>query len=451
MLVGLGRLAGERPDVLSVDINPLIVQPDGSVIAVDGFVEIDSSTTADDAAAPRQATHPPTHSSGRSSSPAACSSPARRATPASSGSSRCTTCSPAGYAGGVFGTNLKGEEVLGIKTVADIADLPDDAIDLVFVCTPAAANPDLLRACAAKGIRAAFLTSAGYGEAGDEGRERKRQLVALADELGILLAGPNGQGVVSTPANLCAQIVAPYPPAGHIGVASQSGNFVSTFLNLSRLSGVGISRAVSAGNAAAVTVADYLNWYATDDATTVGLAYVEGITDGRALMDRLAATAAVKPLVLVKGGATEGGAHAAASHTGALAANDKIFDGECRAAGITRAGDVDRSVRGRRDVRHAAAAEGPEHGGVDHGRRMGGRDRRCDHRDGDLVLMELPADLQAAIDEKLPPRWSSNNPVDCAGGETRDTIPEVLELIASHPAVDAVIYLGSASSRTRRG
>ena len=63
-------------------------------------------------------------------------------------------------------------------------------------------------------------------------------------------------------------------------------------------------------------------------------------------------------------------------------------------------------------------------------------------RDGDIVLMELPADLQAAIDEKLPPRWSRNNPVDCAGGETRDTIPEVLELIASHPDVDAVIYLG---------
>ena len=78
---------------------------------------------------------------------------------------------------------------------------------------------DLLRACAAKGITAAFLTSAGYGEAGDDGRIAEAELVALADELGILLAGPNGQGVVSTPVNLCAQIVAPYPPAGRIGGA----------------------------------------------------------------------------------------------------------------------------------------------------------------------------------------------------------------------------------------
>ena len=186
-----------------------------------------------------------------------------------------------GFAGGVYGTNLQGEDVLGVQTVADIEQLPAGAIDLVFVCTPASANPALLRACAAKGVKAAFLTSAGYGEAGEEGRAAEADLVALADELGILLAGPNGQGVVSTPANLCAQIVAPYPPAGRIAVASQSGNFVSSFLNYARQTGVGISRAVSAGNAAAVTPADYLDFYADDAATAVSLAYVEGIVDGR--------------------------------------------------------------------------------------------------------------------------------------------------------------------------
>ena len=293
-----------------------------------------------------------------------------------------------------------------------------------------------------KGIRAAFLTSAGYGEAGDAGRVAEQELVALADELGILLAGPNGQGVVSTPVSLCAQIVAPYPPAGTIGVASQSGNFVSTFLNLSRMTGVGISRAVSAGNAAAVTVADYLGWYATDDATTVGLAYVEGITDGRGLMDRLAAAAAVKPLVLVKGGATEGGATAAASHTGALAANDKIFDGECRAAGITRAVDVIEAFETAATFATQPAPRGPNTVVLTTAGGWGVVTADAITRDPDIVLMDLPDDLQAAIDEKLPPRWSRNNPVDCAGGETRDTIPEVLELIASHPAVDAVIYLG---------
>ncbi len=442
VLVSLGRLAAERADVLSVDINPLIVQPNGDVVAVDGLVEL-GTATRDPGATPIVRRLPPTDAQFRALfEPKGVLVTGASTHPGKFGFVSLHNLLASGYAGGVYGTNLKGEEVLGITTVADIADLPDGAIDLVFVCTPAAANPDLLRACAAKGVRAAFLTSAGYGEAGDEGRQAERELVALADELGILLAGPNGQGVVSTPVELCAQIVAPYPPAGHIGVASQSGNFVSTFLNLSRASGVGISRAVSAGNAAAVTVADYLSWYATDDATTVGLAYVEGITDGRALMDSLAATAAVKPLVLVKGGATEGGAHAAASHTGALAANDKIFDGECRAAGITRAVDVTEAFEAAATFATQPLPKGPNTVVLTTAGGWGVVTADAITRDGDIVLMELPADLQAAIDEKLPPRWSRNNPVDCAGGETRDTIPEVLELIASHPDVDAVIYLG---------
>ena len=439
VIVGLGRLGAERTDVASVDINPLIVQPDGSVVAVDGLVELGSSTdTQRRTARPR-----PTDEQFRALfDPKGVLVTGASTHPGKFGFVSLHNLLASGYEGGVYGTNLKGEEVLGIQTVADIADLPDDAIDLVFVCTPAAANPDLLRACAAKGIRAAFLTSAGYGEAGDEGQQAEDELVALADELGILLAGPNGQGVVSTPANLCAQIVAPYPPAGGIGVASQSGNFVSSFMNLSRASGVGISRAVSAGNAAAVTVADYLDWYADDPATSVGLAYVEGIVDGRGLMDRLAGAAARKPLVLVKGGATEGGAQAAASHTGALAANDKVFDGECRAAGITRAATVTEAFEAAATFATQPLPKGPNTIVLTTAGGWGVVTADAIARDPDIVLMDLPDDLRAAIDTKLPPRWSRNNPVDCAGGEVRDTIPEVMALIAEHPDVDAVIYLG---------
>ena len=439
LLVGLGRLVTERDDVASVDINPLIVQPSGEVVAVDGLVELGADVGPARVSARRR----PTDEQLRALfEPRGVLVTGASTHPGKFGFVSLHNLLAAGYAGGVYGTNLKGEEVLGVKTVADLAELPDDAIDLVFVCTPAAANPDLLRACAAKGVRAAFLTSAGYGEAGDAGRVAEDELVALADELGILLAGPNGQGVVSTPVDLCAQIVAPYPPAGRIGVASQSGNFVSSFMNLSRASGVGISRAVSAGNAAAVTVADYLDWYADDDATSVGLAYVEGIVDGRGLMDRLAGAAARKPLVLVKGGATEGGAQAAASHTGALAANDKIFDGECRAAGITRAATVTEAFEAAATFATQPLPRGGNTVVLTTAGGWGVVTADAITRDPDLSLMELPDDLREAIDAKLPPRWSRNNPVDCAGGETRDTIPEVLELIVTHPEVDAVIYLG---------
>jgi acyl-CoA synthetase (NDP forming) len=441
VIVGLGAIAEARPDVQSIDVNPLIVSASGHPIAVDALVEIGGSATEPPASSNPHV--PPTAAQFKALfDPRGVLVTGASSHPGKFGFVSLHNILAAGYTGGVYGTNLSGEEVLGIKTVADIDDLPDGVIDLVFVCTPASANPALLRSCAAKGITAAFLTSAGYGEAGDEGRRAEAELVALAGELGILLAGPNGQGVVSTPVRLCAQIVAPYPPAGRIGVASQSGNFVSSFLNYARATGVGISRAVSAGNAAAVNVADYLEFYADDDATAVGLAYVEGITDGRSLLQRFAGVAQRKPLVIVKGGSTAGGAAAAASHTGALAADDKVFDGACRAAGVTRATTVEEAFEAAATFATQPLPKGPNVVVLTTAGGWGVVTSDAIFRDGALRLMPLPSDLEAAIDAKLPPRWSRNNPVDCAGGETRDTIPEVMELIASHPDVDALVYLG---------
>ena len=346
-----------------------------------------------------------------------------------------------GYQGRVHGYSREAGEVLGVPIVDSIDALPDGEIDLVFVCTPAAANPDLLRECAKKGIRAAFLASAGYGEAGEEGQRMQAELVALAKELGMLVAGPNGQGVVSTPAQLCAQIVAPYPPAGRIGIASQSGNFISSFMNYAVQTGVGVSRAVSAGNAAAVTIPDFLDFYADDDATGVALAYVEGVPDGRAFFERTRAVAARKPLVLVKGGATAGGQRAAASHTGSLASDDQVFDGMCRQAGITRAATIESAFEAAATFATQPLPRGPRVVVLTTAGGWGVVTADAISRSS-LELTPLPDDLRAALDAKLPPRWSRNNPVDLAGAETRDTIPEVLDLITAHPEVDAVIYLG---------
>jgi acetyltransferase len=361
----------------------------------------------------------------------------------------------AGYPGEVYATNLEGGELLGLPVTTSVDDLPADAVvDLAFVCTPAGANEDVLRACARRGIRAAFVASAGYGEAGDKGKRAQDDLVALARELGIALAGPNGQGVVSTPASLCAQIVAPYPPAGSIAIASQSGNFVSSFMNLAVASGVGVSRAVSAGNAAAVGVIDYLEYYADDPHTKVALAYVEGLVDGRDFATRLRAVTERMPVVLVKGGATAGGQRAAASHTGALASDDRVFDGVCRQAGATRAASIEEAFEAA-----AAFATQPRPRGnrvvvVTTAGGWGVMTADAITRSS-LELLPLPDDLCAAIDEKLPPRWSRNNPVDFAGAETRDTIPEVLDLVTAHPDVDGVILLGlgiqSNQARLMRG
>lgn len=439
VLLGLSAAVADDPTIASIDLNPLIVV-DGRPVAVDALVEL-----ADDAAG--AATTAPVRPRPSAEGMRALFDPAgvivagASTHPGKFGFVSLHNLLASGYEGRVFATNRDGASVLGIDSVPDVADLPDGAADLIFVCTPAAANPDLLRAAAAKGVRAAFLTSAGYGEAGPEGEAAQAELVALCDELGILLAGPNGQGVVSTPSQLCAQIVAPYPPAGRIAIASQSGNFVSSFMNLAVATGVGVSRAVSAGNAAAVTVADYLDHFASDPESSVGLAYVEGVADGRAFVERLRPVAARQPLVLLKGGATAGGQRAAASHTGSMATDDKVFDGACRQLGITRAASVEDAFEAAATFASQPLPRGPRTVVMT---TAGGWGVVCADAitRSDLVLAPLPDDLRAAIDEHLPPRWSRNNPVDLAGGETRDTIPTVLELIARHDDVDAVIYLG---------
>ncbi len=346
-----------------------------------------------------------------------------------------------GYAGDVFLLNRDGGEVLGRPAVTSVADVPEGAADLVFVCTPAGTNPGLLRECAARGVRAAFVASGGYAETGEEGAVAQRDLVALARDLGMVVVGPNGQGLVSTPASLCAQIVAPYPPRGRISVASQSGNFVSSFLNHGCHSGVGFARAVSAGNAAAVSVPDFLDYFADDPETAVGLAYIEGVTDGRALAGLLRSCAERKPLVLLKGATSTGGQRAARSHTGSLASDDRVFDGICRQGGVVRAADVEDAFEAAATFATQPLPAGPNVVVVTTAGGWGVVTADAVAAT-DLRLLPLPEDLRSAVDGKLPPRWSRNNPVDLAGGETRDTIPELLHLIAGHPDVHAVVHLG---------
>ena len=346
-----------------------------------------------------------------------------------------------GYSGKVYATNRERAEVLGQQTLADLTELPDGEVDLVFVCTPAATNPELLRQAAAKGIGAAFLASAGYGESGEDGRKLQDELVELANELDILIVGPNGQGLVSTPSQLCAQIVAPFPPAGSIGIASQSGNFVSSFMNLSRQSGVGVSRAISVGNAAQVGVIDMLEYYADDPATSVGLVYLEGVVDGREFAQRLEAVCRRLPVVVVKGGASGSGAKAAASHTGSLATDDRVFDGMLHQVGAARATSIAEAF----DIAAAFATlpvpQGPRLAIVT---TVGGWGVLAADATSStaLELVDLPDDLRSTLDDLLPPRWSRNNPIDLAGGETKDTVPAVLDAVVGHPQIDATLVLG---------
>ncbi len=461
VLMALGRVAVERPDVVSIDLNPLLLR-EGKPVAVDALVECldpEAATGADAPAATRPDADAVSVASTRSAPVNAAQEQALRerfaplfeprgvvitgvsSHPGKFGFVCCHNLLRFGYKGRVFPLTRDGAEILGRKTLSDISELPQGAADLVFMCTPWQANAELLKACSARGVRAAFIAGGGYGEAGAEGQARQQELVELAQQLGMVVAGPNGQGVISTPLSMCAQIVAPYPPPGGISVASQSGNLVSSFLNYAVGAGVGVCRAVSAGNSAQLGVTDYLEYFAVDPGSHVALAYLEGVGDGRRFAEVARFVAAQKPLVLVKSGATASGRRAAAGHTGSLAGDDEVFDGVAAQCGALRAPSVESAYewaatfatqplpRGRRTV-ILTTAGGWGVLAADACMAAG------------LEVIELPEDLRDAIDARMPPRWSRGNPIDLAGGETRETIPELMKLIAAHDQVDAVIHLG---------
>ncbi len=309
ILEGLGRLAMDRPEIASVDLNPLIVAGD-EPIAVDALVETTEDGSPADPRAPLADAlsdaavldrfRPLFHPRGVVVAGVA-------GHPGKFGFVTLHNLLSQNFKGEIFGVKPDGAEVLGQVTHPSVEGVPEGAADLVFVCTPNKVNIQLLRDCAARGIKAAFVTSAGYGEAGEEGQAMQRELIATADELGMLLIGPNGQGVISTPESMCAQIVAPMPPAGRIGVASQSGNLVSSYLNYAVATGVGISKAVSLGNSGQTGLPELLEYFSVDPDTDVAVTYVEGIRDGRAFRRAAARLTERKPLVLVKGGRTPKG------------------------------------------------------------------------------------------------------------------------------------------------
>jgi len=443
ILISLGRLGLERDDIASIDLNPVLIKKDAP-IAVDALVELRDPIQK----SAEQQAQPVTFSDDELLEryrplfqPRGIVVAGVSGHPGKFGFATLHNLRRFGYEGKIFPVKPDGAEVLGRPTLTSVSEVPEGEADLVFVCTPNKVNIELLHACAEKGVRAAFVTSAGYAEAGADGMVLQEELVATADALGILLIGPNGQGVISTSISMCAQIVPPFPPAGRIAVASQSGNLVSSFLNYACGSGVGVSKAVSLGNSAQTSLCDLLDYFAADSETDVVLAYLEGVGDGEQFKRSLQNLTARKPLVLLKGGVAETGKRAAASHTGALASDSRVFDGICQQFGVLRAHSVEEAFewaatlatqplpKGRRTVVFSTvggwgvlAADACTAAGLD--------------------LIPLPASLRESIDKMVPARWSRNNPIDLAGGEGRDTIPEILEMIAQHPEVDAVIHLG---------
>ena len=231
-----------------------------------------------------------------------------------------------------YPVNPRESEILGVKAYRTVTDIPGP-VDLAIVLTPTDAALAAVKECAAKGVRAIVITTAGFGEAGENGKELEREMVRIARESGARIIGPNCVGIY------CPSSKLPFPlPAskesGTVGVVSQSGFFADFLTVTATANGIRFSKAISCGNESDLDVIDFLEYLGEDPQTEMIVAYLEGVKDGRRFYHLAKEISKKKPIILWKGGVTEAGAKAAASHTGAMAGSGPIWEGALRQAGV---------------------------------------------------------------------------------------------------------------------
>jgi acyl-CoA synthetase (NDP forming) len=345
-----------------------------------------------------------------------------------------------GYTGEIYPVNPKEEEVQGYKAFPTVSAIPGN-VDLAIFTIPAKMMVDSISDCVAKGVKAGLIISAGFAELGDEGRTLQAEMVQRAGAGGMVLIGPNGQGIAVPRTKLYPWMPAFNPDPGSIGIASQSGS-VSTVLS-QRLAefGFGCSKVISAGNCSDIGWPDYLEYFRRDPDTKVILLHMEGLQNGQSFFRAAKRTALEKPVVVVKAGRTSVGMSAAATHTGALAGSDRVFSAACKQSGIIRMDKMEEAV-----IMAAALVSTP----LPSGRRVaivtGGGGFGVIAADvaaqAGLDVVRLSEETIAKLRERLPSWWAPNNPVDLVAGLGYADAVDLIPILMQSGEVDGVMSLG---------
>ena len=241
-----------------------------------------------------------------------------------------------GYEGKIYPIHLTEKEVRGHKAYAGIMDLPE-VPDLAIIVLPTEIVCKTMEDCGKKGVKHAIVVSGGFREAGTQGAAMQKELEAIAFKYGIRFLGPNCLGVANPHIKLNPTPIKAEGPPGFVGLASQSGSFITQMFDFLHRQGLGFSTALSVGNEANIDIVDCLEYLAVCPNTKVITLYIEGITRGKEFVEMARAITAHKPIVALYVGGSEAGKNAGRSHTGSLAGPDEIYDGIFRQCGIIRA------------------------------------------------------------------------------------------------------------------
>jgi len=431
IIVRVSQLVSDFPEIIELDLNPVFATKDDAVAA-------DVRIVVDFAYEPRKATH--THDEivtamNRIMRPKAVAVIGASAEAGKIGNSVMKNLINGGYKGDIYPVHPKAEEILGYKAYKSVKDVPG-VIDTAVFAIPAKFVAGALTECGEKQIPGAVLIPSGFAEAGEP--ELQDEIVAVGKKYNIRLMGPNIYGFYYTPENLCATFCTAYDVRGSAALSSQSGGIGMAIIGFSRSAKMGVSAIVGLGNKSDIDEDDLLAFFEQDPNTNIIAQHLEDLKDGRAFAEAAKRVSNKKPIVVLKAGRTTAGAKAAASHTGALAGNDKIYEDVFKQVGVIRARSLRQLLEFARGIPVMPTPKG-ENVVIITGAGGSGVLLSDSCVDNGLSLMAMPADLDAAFRKFIPPFGAAGNPVDITGGEPPLTYKNTVKLGLEDPRIHALI------------
>ena len=431
IIVNVSELISDFPEIQEIDLNPVLADEIGAT-AVDSLITVDFS--------PQKEVYRPSQEDIVAAMQHIMNPKAVAVIGASEGEGKIgnsvmKNIINGGYQGELYPINPKADEILGKKAYKSVKDVPGE-IDVAVFAVPAKFCVAAMEEVGEKGIPGAVMIPSGFAEVGEH--ELQDELVAAARKNNVRIMGPNIYGFYYTPSNLCATFCTPYDVKGKTALSSQSGGVGMSIIGYSRSTKMGVSAIVGLGNKSDLDEDDLLTYFEQDDNTDVMAMHAEDLKDGRSFAEVAKRVSKKKPIVMLKAGRTQLGAKAAASHTGALAGNDKIYDDVLRASGVIRAYNLNDMLQFARGLPVLPTPKGEEIVIITG---AGGSGVLLSDAvvDNGLSLMKFPSDLDEAFKEFIPPFGASGNPVDITGGEPPITYENTIRLGLEDDRVHSLI------------
>lgn len=345
-----------------------------------------------------------------------------------------------GFSGPIWPVNPKHHRVAGQLAFRDLASLPQPP-DLAVICTPAPTVPGIIAELGRCGTRAAVVISAGLSTVTEPGGTNLRQAMLDAAKPHLLrILGPNCVGLLVPGSGLNASFAHTSALPGKLAFISQSGALTTALLDWAKSRRIGFSHFVSLGDSADVDFGDVLDYLASDPGTRAILMYMESVQSARKFMSAARAAARNKPVLLVKAGRAPAGAKAAASHTGALAGSDAVFDAAVRRAGMLRVATLTDLFAAAETLARARPFKGECLAIMTNG--GGAAVLAADALTlGGGVLAELSSESMHDLQAFLPPTWSQGNPVDIIGDAPVERYVRTLRILLDDPGVQALLFM----------